>query len=140
MRNKTMLVAHREYMENIRTKAFWFGILLVPVIIALSVVVMIWFEKTKDVRHYAIVDHSEWLAEAVEQRAALPDLSKAFAYALGLRKEGGESFATLAEPLQGMAMGLEIATRELVREREQAAGAPLDDEERAALQALLLEQ
>ena len=29
--NKTMLVAQREYVENLRTKTFWLGILSVPV-------------------------------------------------------------------------------------------------------------
>ena len=33
MANKTLLVAQREYLENVRTKTFWLGILAVPVLI-----------------------------------------------------------------------------------------------------------
>ena len=34
MASKTLLVAQREYIENIRTKTFWIGIFIVPVLIA----------------------------------------------------------------------------------------------------------
>ena len=37
MTSKTMLVAQREYLENVRTKTFWIGILAVPVLIVISI-------------------------------------------------------------------------------------------------------
>ena len=38
--NKTFLVALREYIENLRTKTFWIGILSVPIILVVTFVVM----------------------------------------------------------------------------------------------------
>lgn len=78
MGNKTVLVAHREYMENLRTKTFWVGIFFFPIIISLSIVIPIWLEKTKDVRKYAVIDNSGWLAQAVEDAAKMPDLRRVF--------------------------------------------------------------
>ena len=37
MANKTVLVAKREFAENVRTKTFWIGILAVPVLIVISI-------------------------------------------------------------------------------------------------------
>ena len=37
MASKTMLVAHREYLENVRTKTFWLGILAFPAIFAVAI-------------------------------------------------------------------------------------------------------
>jgi ABC-2 type transport system permease protein len=63
------LVAWREYAENARTKGFWLGILLVPVIIFFSVQVPIWLEtKGTPTRHYVLVDQSGTLAPVIEAR------------------------------------------------------------------------
>ncbi len=63
------LVAWREYEENARTKGFWLGILLVPVIIFFSVQVPIWLEtKGTPTRQYVLVDQSGTLATVVESR------------------------------------------------------------------------
>jgi ABC-type Na+ efflux pump permease subunit len=37
MASKTILVAQREYLENLRTKTFWIGILAFPAIFAVSI-------------------------------------------------------------------------------------------------------
>lgn len=76
MSNKTWLVARREFIENMRTKAFWIGILAVPILIAASVVVPMWLDKAKDVRKYAVIDRSGWLLKAVEERSKEPDFEK----------------------------------------------------------------
>ena len=39
MKNKTLLVAQRELLENMRTKAFWIGIFVFPILIAAAMVV-----------------------------------------------------------------------------------------------------
>jgi ABC-2 type transport system permease protein len=63
------LVAWREYAENAKTKGFWLGILLVPVIIFFSVQVPIWLEtKGTPTRYYVLVDQSVTLAPVVESR------------------------------------------------------------------------
>lgn len=76
MSNKTWLVARREFIENMRTKAFWIGILAVPILIAASVIVPMWLEKAKDVRKYAVIDRSGWLLKAIEDRSKEPDFEK----------------------------------------------------------------
>ena len=56
MANKTLLVAQREYLENVRTKTFWLGIFIVPVMIAGVVGVSVLLEKLKEVQRYSVVD------------------------------------------------------------------------------------
>ncbi|MEM6795929.1 MAG: ABC transporter permease [Acidobacteriota bacterium] len=90
---KTRLVAAREVVENTRTKAFWIGIFIFPLLLVMSIVVPAWIEKTKSAREYVVVDHSGWLHEAIEQRAALPDLEKVFRHALTLKQQSGEAGA-----------------------------------------------
>ena len=63
------LVALREYAENAKTKGFWLGILLVPVIIFFSIQVTIWLEtKGTPTRHFVLVDQSGTLAPVIESR------------------------------------------------------------------------
>ncbi len=109
MNSKTFLVAQRELMENVRTKAFWIGILFFPVLISLSILVPIWVEQTKEARHYAVVDRSGWLLKAVEERATTPDLEKVFTTALERYREGGAAFDELPEALQQTAIRLDEA-------------------------------
>lgn len=70
--NRTLLVAKREFAENLRTKTFWLGILAFPVILVLSVVVTRFFADQKEVRKYAVLDLSQrqWLSQAIDQAAA----------------------------------------------------------------------
>lgn len=72
--NKTLRVASREYLENLTTKTFWIGIISFPIILSLALIVPMLLEKAKDVRTYAVIDHSDWLAEAVQQQSAEHDL------------------------------------------------------------------
>jgi ABC-2 type transport system permease protein len=60
------LIALREYLENIKTKGFWLGVLLFPVIF-----IAIFFFSNKlatsaPARHYLLIDQSGQYAEAVE--------------------------------------------------------------------------
>jgi len=61
------LVAWREFAENAKTKGFWIGIFLLPVILFLSIQVPIWLEKkATPVRYFVLVDQSAKFAEVVE--------------------------------------------------------------------------
>src|ERR1035438_10088126 len=63
------LVAWREYIENARTRGFWIGLFMFPVIIFLSLYVSILLEKKgAPVRHYILVDQSGHFAAVVETR------------------------------------------------------------------------
>ena len=76
--NKAYLVALREYLENLRTKTFWIGIASFPVIIVLALVLSIVMRQAKDVRLYAVVDHSEsqWLSAEVDASIQRKDVGK----------------------------------------------------------------
>jgi ABC-2 type transport system permease protein len=72
------LVAWREFAENVKTKGFWIGIFIFPVLIWVSVTAPSWLEKTKPVRNFVLVDQSGSfdapVADALErlyQRAVL---------------------------------------------------------------------
>ncbi len=56
MANKTLLVAQREYLENVRTKTFWIGILIVPLLIGVMVGASALLAKLKQVQRYTVVD------------------------------------------------------------------------------------
>ena len=61
------LVAWREYAENARTKGFWIGIFLLPVILFLSgYVPMLLERKGRPTRHFVLVDQSRQFEKTVE--------------------------------------------------------------------------
>jgi ABC-2 type transport system permease protein len=63
------LVAWREYAENAKTRGFWIGLFMFPVIIFLSVSVSVLLEKKgTPVRHYVLVDQSGIFAAVIESR------------------------------------------------------------------------
>jgi len=63
------LVAWREYVENAKTKGFWLGIFIMPLILFLSIQVPVWLEqKATPIRYYVLVDQSGSLAPIVEAR------------------------------------------------------------------------
>lgn len=70
---KSLLVAQREIVEALKTKGFWIGILLLPVILTISIAAPVLLERAKSVRTYAVKDGSNWLAEAVEREASISD-------------------------------------------------------------------
>ncbi len=75
MANKTILVAQREYLENVRTKTFWIGILAFPLIFAISIGAAYVLNKLKEVKTYAVVDYGDQdLARKIEFTARSADL------------------------------------------------------------------
>ncbi|MHC4943918.1 MAG: ABC transporter permease [Planctomycetota bacterium] len=123
--NKAYLVALREYLENLKTKTFWFGIMIFPLILILSILVPYWLEKKKDVRHFAVVDKSGWLLYEVEERAAMPDMKKLLAEALERYEKKSEDFAQLPEVLQALSTGLSHAIE--LRIQEEIGSEPPED-------------
>jgi len=94
MASKTLLVAQREYLENVRTKTFWLGILAVPVLIIISIGAGWVLSKLKEVKTYAVVDYSEpSIGRRVEMTARQGDL-RAFQKAM---QEAGKVFAEIPE-------------------------------------------
>jgi ABC-2 type transport system permease protein len=85
---KAVLVAMREYVENLRTKTFWIGIFIFPVLMTLGLVVPQLLSDKVDIRDYVVVDESGDMLAAVENRAAFPDLAKVMREARRLDKKG----------------------------------------------------
>jgi ABC-2 type transport system permease protein len=109
MRNKMLLVARRELVENVRTKAFWIGILLFPVLITVMMVAPTLLERAKSARQYAVVDQSGWLLGEIDQRATLPDLEKVFRQALARKRSGSSRFDELPQALRETAAQIDVA-------------------------------
>jgi len=62
-----LLVAWREYAENAKTKGFWIGILVLPVILFLSIQTPIWLDKKgTPVRFYLLIDQSDSFENVIE--------------------------------------------------------------------------
>jgi len=61
------LVAWREYAENVKTKGFWIGICIFPILIYVSISASSWLEKAKPVRNFVLVDQSKSLEPSVDQ-------------------------------------------------------------------------
>jgi ABC-2 type transport system permease protein len=75
MANKTLLVAQREYLENIRTKTFWIGILAFPLLIAISIGAGFVLNKFKQTQSYAVLDLGDAkLGERIERQARNADM------------------------------------------------------------------
>ncbi|MEX0739102.1 MAG: ABC transporter permease [Pseudohongiella sp.] len=62
----TLLIAWREYMENIKTKGFWLGVLLVPIIFFLIYYASSRLATATPTRYYMLIDQSGEYAAAVE--------------------------------------------------------------------------
>jgi len=67
-----LLVAWREYSENAKTKGFWLGIFIMPLILFLSIQAPIWLEqKATPIRYFVVLDQSKSLAPIVQSRLEL---------------------------------------------------------------------
>lgn len=75
--NKVLLVAQRELLENVKTKGFWIGILVFPLMFALFIVVPTFLERAKSARQFAVIDESGWLLQEIERRVITADLTVA---------------------------------------------------------------
>lgn len=92
MAGKATLVAQREYLENVRTKTFWVGILALPVILVIAMGAGWVLQKLKEQKTYAVVDHGDGsLARRIEFTARSGDLQ-----ALGRLLRSGELDGVLA--------------------------------------------
>ena len=70
---KPLLVAQREIKETLKTKGFWIGVLLFPVIFTAMSVGPTYLERKKSVRTYVVRDSSGWLSREVEREGAVAD-------------------------------------------------------------------
>jgi ABC-2 type transport system permease protein len=62
-----LLIALREFAENAKTKGFWIGIFMFPLLIAIAIGVTTLMARVEPSRHFVVVDQSGVLAEPIEQ-------------------------------------------------------------------------
>ena len=71
--NRMLLIAFREFLENVRTKGFWLGILAMPVVLLLVAFVPVLIENTKAAKHFAVVDETGLVLAAVRKEISVRD-------------------------------------------------------------------
>lgn len=85
------LIAAREYAENVKTKGFWIGILLFPMILVAVFFFQSMLAESAPTRHYILIDQSGQYAPAVEaairQEHQRRILQEFVAYVIEHRKE-----------------------------------------------------
>lgn len=63
--SRAFLVAVREFMENIRTKGFWIGIMMLPLMLVMIATVPLLVESTREAKRFTVIDRSGWLLPLV---------------------------------------------------------------------------
>jgi ABC-2 type transport system permease protein len=84
--SRMLLIASREYLENVRTKGFWIGILMMPFVLLLVAFVPVLIESTRVAKTYAVIDQTGEALVAVNRLIDRQD----FKYFLTEFKKGEE--------------------------------------------------
>jgi ABC-2 type transport system permease protein len=63
----TILIALREFQENAKTKGFWIGIFMFPLILLIGIGVSTKLAKAEPARYFVVVDKSGAFAEPIKQ-------------------------------------------------------------------------
>ena len=108
MTSKTMLVAQREYLENVRTKTFWISIFIVPVLIAASIGIGALLRQFKEVQRYTVVDLGDGqLARRAEREFRQSDAQIVFKLLgdLAQQDEPDQQLLELAQQLKDVKPG-----------------------------------
>ena len=72
---KALLVASREYLENVRTRGFWVSILMMPfILVVVSTAPMLLSDAESEAR-FAVLDRSGWVERAVAARIIHDDVT-----------------------------------------------------------------
>ncbi|RZW13332.1 MAG: hypothetical protein EX260_11420, partial [Desulfobulbaceae bacterium] len=86
------LIAWREYVENVRTRGFWIGILLLPIMFIGIYLIQSSLSQSSPTRYYMLVDQNGQYRETVESAIELEHqrqvLQSFVNYLLDYRKEG----------------------------------------------------
>ena len=75
-RRNVFLVARRDYVAYVARRRFWISLLITPAIFLAFMLVPTLIQQFHGARKYAVVDHSGWLLQAVQQRIAGGDYAK----------------------------------------------------------------
>lgn len=77
---RSLLVALREVMENLRTKGFWIGIAMLPIMMAMVAFIPMVVESTREAKKFTVIDESGWLLEAAMERIELNGFQDRFEF------------------------------------------------------------
>jgi ABC-2 type transport system permease protein len=113
MANKTLIVAHREYLENVRTKTFWIGIIIVPVLIAVMMAGSALLQQFKQVQRYTVLDLGDRdLVTRAEREFREADTKVLLRIAAQAKDD--PAFADLQTKLHGLTPGTEPTGEQLL--------------------------
>ncbi len=71
---KAILIAQREYLENIRAKGFWLSIALLPVLFLIAIAIPVLLAERERAQYYAVMDESGWLQARMQEQIVAADL------------------------------------------------------------------
>jgi ABC-2 type transport system permease protein len=114
-----LLVALREYAENVRTKGFWIGIFVFPVLLWISFSAGEWIQKTISVRNFVVVDASGELGPAIDRALERLQRRKEFA-ALNEWARRNQATKITAEDLERIPAGAQDALSEWGKDNPEA--------------------
>lgn len=97
---RALLVARRELLENARTKGFWIGILMMPIMLVLLGIVPLLVESTREAKQYAVIDKSGWLLAEVRKQIEVSDFTVLLSRANPRMSGLPDVFNTLANALE----------------------------------------
>lgn len=97
----TLLIARRDYLAYVARRRFWIGLLVTPAILLGIIFVPVMIHKFQSAHDYAVVDHSGWVLQAVNQRIASNDYRKLLDLAASDENSGANG--TLPAPLAAVA-------------------------------------
>lgn len=95
-----LLVARRDYVAYVGRRRFWISLLITPAIFFAFMLVPGLISQFHGARHYAVVDQSGWLQQAVAQRIEGEDLGKLLDLAA---QDKAGSASTLPAPWRALA-------------------------------------
>ena len=72
---KALLVATREYLENVRTRGFWISILMMPFILVIVSTAPMLLSDAEGKARFAVLDRSGWVERAVAARIIHDDVA-----------------------------------------------------------------
>ena len=71
--SKALLVAAREYLENVRTRGFWISVLLMPFLLVVISTAPVLLRGAESEARFAVLDKSGWVERAVAARILRDD-------------------------------------------------------------------
>ncbi len=72
---KALLVASREYLENVRTRGFWISILMMPIILVVVSTAPMLLSDAESKARFAVLDRSGWVERKVAARIIHDDVA-----------------------------------------------------------------